>query len=350
MIRVLTADDSAMMRKMLKKILESDPDIQVIGAARDGEDVVAKAREIKPDVITMDINMPKLDGITALQYIVDEKICPVIMVSSLTQEGAMTTFEALELGAFDYVGKPGGNVSSDMEKVATELIEKVKAAVDNRGRVRTRQRAARVAPAVKTKTNIAPKTGKPMKAVAMGISTGGPKVIYEVLPLIPPDINAALFLVQHMPPNFTPPYVKRLNENSPIEVVEAQAGAKVEPGKVYVGSGGRHLNLIKNTAGDVIIRLTSKPDHLFIPSVSVMMDSVLKAYGEKTVGVIMTGMGNDGADAMLRIRQAGGITIAESEESAIVFGMPGEAIKRGGAEIVVPIWDIAREIVRAVNR
>lgn len=262
----------------------------------------------------------------------------------------MTTFEALELGAFDYVGKPGGTVSSDMEKVAAELIEKVKAAVDNRSRGRNRQRAVRVEPVAKIKTSTGSKIGKPMKAVAMGISTGGPKVIYEVLPLIPPDINAALFLVQHMPPNFTPPYVKRLNDNSPIEVLEARAGAKVEAGKVYVGSGGRHLNLVKNAAGDVIIRLTSKPDHLFIPSVSIMMDSVLKAYGACTVGVIMTGMGNDGADAMLKIRQAGGITIAESEESAIVFGMPGETIKRGGAEIVVPIWDIAREIVRAVNR
>lgn len=349
MINVLIADDSAMMRKVLKKILESDPDIHVIGAARDGEDVVTKAREIKPDVITMDINMPKLDGITALQYIVDEKICPVIMVSSLTQEGAMTTFEALELGAFDYVGKPGGTVSSDMEKVAAELIAKIKAAADNRGRLRIRQRV-RVAPAVKSKITGAPKSRKPVKAVAMGISTGGPKVIYEVLPLIPPDINAALFLVQHMPPNFTSSYVKRLNDNSPIEIVEAQAGAKVEAGKVYVGSGGRHLNLIKNSSGDVIIRLSSKPDHLFIPSVSVMMDSVLNVYGDRTVGVIMTGMGNDGADTMVKIRQAGGITIAESEESAIVFGMPGEAIKRGGAEIVVPIWDIAREIIRAVNR
>ncbi len=350
MINVLIADDSALMRKMLKKILESDPDIQVIGAARDGEDVVTKAREIKPDVITMDINMPKLDGITALQYIVGEKICPVIMVSSLTQEGAMTTFEALELGAFDFVGKPGGTVSSDMEKVAAELISKIKAAVDNRGRLKTRQRSARVAPAVKSRITSEPKHRKPMKAVAMGISTGGPKVIYEVLPLIPPDINAALFLVQHMPPNFTSSYVKRLNDNSPIEIVEAQAGTKVEAGKVYVGSGGRHLNLIKNTMGDVIIRLTSKPDHLFIPSVSVMMDSVLNVYGDRTVGVIMTGMGNDGADTMVKIREAGGITIAESEESAIVFGMPGEAIKRGGAEIVVPIWDIAREIIRAVNR
>lgn len=349
MIRVLIADDSALMRKLLTKILQSDPDMEVIGAARDGNDVVEKARQLKPDVITMDVNMPGQDGITALQYIVHEKICPVIMVSSLTQEGATTTFEALELGAFDFVAKPGGTVSSNMDSVSAELLAKIRAAVQSKSRRRKPDNAP-----ISNKPLVTPKpsvrSSKPMKVVAMGISTGGPKMIYEVLPLLPPDINAALFLVQHMPPNFTSTYVKRLNENCRLEVVEAQAGMKIEKGIVYVGSGGRHLNLAKNSAGEVLIRLPSKPDHLFIPSVSVMMHSVLQVYGSKTVGVIMTGMGNDGADTMLEIRQAGGITIAESEETAIVFGMPGEAIKLGGAEIVAPIWNIAREIMRAVNR
>lgn len=351
MIRVLIADDSALMRKMLKKILESDPNIEVAGAARDGDDVVVKARELRPDVITMDVNMPGQDGITALQFIVNENICPVVMVSSLTQEGAMTTFEALELGAFDYVAKPGGTVSSNLETVAGELVEKIKLAASQKRRKRPSERpeASRTMAAKPAKTS-ATLSRKPMKAVAMGISTGGPKMIYEVLPLIPPDINAALFLVQHMPPNFTSAYVKRLNDSCPIEVIEAEAGMKIERGKVYVGSGGRHLNLIKNSSGEVVVRLPSKPDHLFIPSVSVMMHSVLSVYGDRTVGVLMTGMGSDGADTMVEIRNAGGITIAESEETAIVFGMPGEAIKRGGAEIVAPIWNIAKEIVRAVNK
>ncbi|MDD2510301.1 MAG: chemotaxis response regulator protein-glutamate methylesterase [Syntrophomonas sp.] len=352
MIKVLIADDSALMRKMLKQIIESDPEIQVVGAARDGEDVVIKAREYRPDVVTMDVNMPKQDGITALQYIVNEEICPVVMVSSLTQEGAMTTFEALELGAFDFVGKPGGTVSSDMKKVAAEIIDKIRAAAQlKKNRVVGRERMARGQRRPVVKKKVAPRSGqKVTKAVAMGISTGGPKMIYEVVPLIPADIKAALFLVQHMPPNFTPAYVKRLNGACQIEVVEARAGIKVEPGVLYVGSGGRHLNLVKNSTGDAIIRLSSKPDHLFIPSVSVMMQSVLQVFEDRTIGVLMTGMGNDGADTMVKIRQAGGITIAESEESAIVFGMPGDAIKRGGAEIVVPICNIAREIIRAVNR
>ena len=350
MIKVLIADDSALMRKMLKRILEMDPEIEVVAAARDGNDVVEKAREYLPDVVTMDVNMPGQDGITALQYIVDEKICPVVMVSSLTQEGAVTTFEALELGAFDFIGKPGGTVSSNMDNVAAELLSKVKlaASLKKKGRISDRLSRSRKRSEIKLKSYSS--GGRATRAVAMGISTGGPKVIYEVLPLLPPDINAALFLVQHMPPNFTSTYVKRLNDACQLEVVEAQAGMKVEKGVLYVGSGGRHLNLIKTATGDIMVRLASKPEHLFIPSVSVMMESVLNVYGARTVGVIMTGMGNDGADAMVNIRKAGGITIAESEESAIVYGMPGETVKRGGAEIVVPIWNIAAEIIKAVNR
>ncbi len=349
MIRVLIADDSALMRKILKKILESDPEIQVVSTARDGVDIVDKAREYQPDVITMDVNMPGQDGITALQYIIYEKICPVIMVSSLTQEGALTTFEALELGAFDFVAKPGGTVSGEMEKVAGELLEKIKLAAQSGKCGLIKEKPVRGSERKFSRKNPGRVVRQVLKAVAMGISTGGPKMIYEVLPLIPPDINAAFFLVQHMPSNFTSAYVNRLNEACQVSVVEAQAGTKVEAGVVYVGSGGRHLNLVRNSAGDAVIRLSSKPDHLFVPSVSVMMHSVLAVYSKQTIGVIMTGMGSDGADSMVEIRQAGGLTIAESEESAIVFGMPGEAIKRGGAEIIVPIWDIASEIVKAVD-
>ena len=352
MIRVLIADDSALMRKMLRQILEADVDIEVVSAARDGEDAVIKAREFQPDVVTMDVNMPRQDGITALQYIVMEKICPVVMVSSLTQEGALTTFEALELGAFDYVAKPGGTVSSNLMDVADELVYKVKTAalLKKRGNVTERLARAGYPAASAPSTSIRSVYKGQIKAVAMGISTGGPKVIYEVLPRIPGDINAAFFLVQHMPPNFTSSYVQRLQKACDLQVVEVEAGMKVEPGTVYVGRGGRHLNLFKNSIGEVVVRLPSQPDHLFIPSVSIMMDSVLKAYGKYTIGVLMTGMGKDGADSMVKIRQAGGTTIAESEESAIVFGMPGEAIKQGGADVIAPIWDIPREIIRAVNR
>ena len=206
MIRVLIADDSALMRKMLRQILEADVDIEIVSVARDGEDAVIKAREFQPDVVTMDVNMPRQDGITALQYIVMEKICPVVMVSSLTQEGALTTFEALELGAFDYVAKPGGTVSSNLMEIADELVHKVKAAalLKKRGNVTERLARAAYSPASAPRASTQPGYKGPIKAVAMGISTGGPKVIYEVLPRIPGDINAAFFLVQHMPPTSPP--------------------------------------------------------------------------------------------------------------------------------------------------
>jgi len=357
-IGVLVCDDSALMRKTLRQIIESDKDLQVVATARNGNDAVKKARELKPDVITMDINMPDLDGITALQIIVEEGIAPVIMVSSLTQEGALITFEALELGAFDYVAKPGGTVSPDMSLVAQELIKKIKMAA-RRGIIQKLQRKRNNLQVVRSRyprrqvkkrpPKVMPGAGLGFKAVAIGISTGGPKTIFEVVPYLPPDLNAAIFLVQHMPPAFTSSFAKRLNENCPIKCVEAEAGMKVRPGIIYLGRGGFHLTLFRKLNGDVVIRTPSRPNHLFMPSIDIMMESVLSVFGSDTIGVLMTGMGNDGVNAMVKITKAGGITIAESEESAIVFGMPKEAIERGGAEIVAPSWKIADEIIKAVE-
>lgn len=353
-IRVLIADDSALMRQMLKKILESDPEIQVIDIARNGEDAVIKARHLRPDVVTMDVNMPKMDGLTALQYIIEEKIAPVIVVSSLTQHGSITAFEALELGAFDYVPKPGGTVSSNIETVAMEIIRKVKAAYYASRRSIVLDRLAQKPKALKVtetqKLKTIPKAKEvDFHAVAIGISTGGPKTIYDVLPQLPKDINAAIFLVQHMPPNFTKSYADRLNEYCELKVIEAEEGMEVEPGVVYVGKGGYHLKLRKGS--DVPkIWLSKFPNHLFMPSVDIMMESVLEFFGEKTVGVLMTGMGDDGANAMVKIKQAGGYCIAESEETAIVFGMPAEAIKKNAVHKVLPSYEIAKEIINIVGK
>lgn len=352
-IRVLVVDDSALMRKVLKRIIESDPELEVIDTARDGEDAVIKARQLRPDVVTMDVNMPKMDGLTALQYIIDEKIAPVIVVSSLTQHGSVTAFEALELGAFDYVPKPGGTVSTNLDAVADEIIEKIKAAYYSSKKGKTLDRLAqkpkvsRVTESQKLK--VIPKSTKlDFYAVAIGISTGGPKTIYDVLPLLPKNLNAAVFLVQHMPANFTRSYAERLNEYCEMRVVEAEEGMEVEPGIVYVGKGGYHLKLRKGS--DVPkIWLSKFPNHLFMPSADVMMESVVEFFGEKTVGVLMTGMGDDGANAMVKIKQTGGYCIAESEETAIVFGMPAEAIKRGGVHKVLPSYEIAKEIIRVVG-
>lgn len=351
-IRVLVADDSALMRKTLKSLIESDPSLVVIDTARDGEDAVQKARKLQPDVITMDVNMPKMDGLTALQIIVEEEIAPVVVVSSLTQEGSVTAFEALELGAFDYVPKPGGTVSLNIGVVRDELISKIKAAYEASRSTKVMRKLA--AAKVKLKIDTSKKIVKPVPAavdfyaVAIGISTGGPKTIYDVLPQLPANLNAAVFLVQHMPPSFTAQYAERLDQYCQLKVVEASDGMQVSPGVVYVGKGGFHLKLRKSDGG-LKIWLSRIPKHMFMPSADVMMVSVLEHFGSKTVGVLMTGMGDDGASAMVKIKQAGGYTIAESEETAIVFGMPAEAIRRGGACEVLPSYEIAGRILRKVG-
>lgn len=355
-IKVLVCDDSALMRRSLKKIIESDPRLEVVGTARDGDDSVNKARELCPDVVTMDVNMPGMDGITALQIITHENIAPVLMVSSLTQEGAVATFESMALGAFDYVPKPGGTVTVQMGPVAPEIIRKIKAAARPgvlRRLTRKRSGLEKPASALRVRRRIRKSglraKGPGFKAVALGISTGGPKTLFDVLPFLPSDLPAAVFLVQHMPGQFIPSFAKRINSHCLMRCVEVQPGMVVEPRTIYLGKGGYHLNLFQRLTGDILIRTPKKPDHTFIPSVDIMMESVLNIFGSDTIGVLMTGMGKDGAETMVKIRQAGGMTIAESEESAIVFGMPAEAIARGGAEIVAPSWDIAEEIIRAVG-
>lgn len=361
-IRVLICDDSALMRRTLKKIVESDPSLVVAGTARDGDDAVEKARELQPDVVTMDINMPGTDGITAMQIIVDEKIAPVIMVSALTQEGAVSTFQAMALGAFDYVPKPGGTITVQMGPVAAEIIAKIKAACRPgvlkklaRGRGESpgqhvhkptgRRRAAAIRPSVASP--LRRRAG--FKGVAIGVSTGGPKTLFEVLPFLPADLPAAVFLVQHMPGPFITSYARRIDAHCPMRCLEGGIGMAVEPGTIYLAPGGHHMIPYRRSDDALIIRTPRRPASTFIPSVDVMMAAVADVFGPDAVGVLMTGMGADGADSMVKIRQAGGVTIAESEESAIVFGMPAEAIARGGAQIVAPSWEIAEEIIKAVK-
>jgi two-component system chemotaxis response regulator CheB len=337
------------MRQTLKRIIGDSADLDLVGLARDGDDAIAKARELRPDVISMDINMPKLDGISALQQILQEKICPVVMVSSLTQQGAVTTFECLELGAFDFVGKPDGTVSAHMRGVAEELVAKLKAAA-SRGIVSRSQRSRPVRQPNPPKAERPARQNTRPTAVAIGISTGGPATLQEVLPQLPPDLSASVFLVQHMPPSFMASFARRLNDNCAMRVVEAAFGMLVEPGVCYVAPGGRHLCVDRKMTGEIVIRTPTTPATMFMPSVNVMMESVLKVYGSGTIGVLMTGIGDDGADQMVAIKQAGGHTIAESEQTAVVFGMPREAIERGGACVVAPSHQVPEEILKAVRR
>ena len=354
-IRVLIVDDSALMRRALKEIMMTDPSLEVVGTARDGQDAIEKVHELKPDVVTMDINMPVMDGLTSMQHILsDYPEMPVLMVSSLTAEGALTTFEALELGAFDYVAKPSGTVSTDIHVVGKEIIQKVKLAYKsvNKKSIRERiQRRSIVTPPKKVVPVRKPDSTRSKeltKVVVIGISTGGPGTLMEVLPKLPPELRAAVIIIQHMPPSFTPSFAKRLNDACLIPVKEAEAGDILQNGRGYLGPGGYQL-VVRGGGGT--IRLSSSPKTVFMPSVNVTMESVLDTYGgENVIGVLMTGMGDDGADAMVKIRRAGGFTIAEDESTAVVFGMPREAIERGGAEIVLPSYKIPDAIIKALRK
>jgi len=352
-IKVLIVDDSALMRKVLKEILMTDESIEVVGTARDGEDAIEKVHLLEPDVVTMDINMPVMDGLTSMQHILNSyPDIQIIMISSLTVDGAMTTFEALELGAFDYVTKPSGTVSANLYVVGREIIQKVKLAYTSASKKNIRDRIIRF----KNKENLFAKKQKPIKEalanelskiVVIGVSTGGPSTLMEVLPELPSDLEAAVIIIQHMPPSFTWSFAQRLNSACQIPIKEARAGDILQNGKGYLGAGGFQL-VVRNQNG--LIRLTTSPVTVYMPSVNVTMESVLNTYGGKRViGVLMTGMGDDGADAMVKIRKAGGITIAEDESTAVVFGMPREAIERGGAELVLPSYKIADAIVKAVR-
>jgi two-component system chemotaxis response regulator CheB len=354
-IKILICDDSAFLRVTLRRIIESDPLIDVVDFARNGEEAIEKAIRLHPDVITMDLHMPVVDGLTALKDIVRLKIAPVIMLSAATKEDAYSTLEAMEAGAFDFIPKPDEIQSMDVHSAA--IIQKLKHAAAsniygkihiNRQPTRTKKEKGLGLLASPPKSSAT--GGKGFKAVALGLSTGGPRSIFKVLPQLPSDLNAAVFVVQHMPPAFITTFSQRLGQSTTMECLESEPGMKVEPKKIYVARGGYHLKLMQRSNNEIRIRQSRDPHHLFIPSVDIMMNSVCDIFGIDTVGVLMTGMGRDGAEAMARIAREGGRTIVESQETAIVFGMPQEVIKRGAAQHIVPNWAIADEIIKAVEK
>jgi len=351
-IRVLIADDSALMRRILMEMLASDDQIEVVDTARDGKEAVTKALELRPDVVTMDVNMPVMDGLTALQYILLKAPCSVIMVSSLTQEGAFTTLEALELGAVDFVGKPGGTISLGIKQLKEELIAKVKAAARAKLRPRRPEKAHALAPRPPRPRFRSGIGQHSLKVVVIGVSTGGPRTLMDILPYLPQDLPAAVLVVQHMPENFTASFARRLDQSCQVAVKEAADGDELMPGKVLVARGGYHLKIEKNTGGGLVTRLSRQPaGALYVPSVNITIQSVLeKVPPRDIVGVILTGMGDDGADMMVEIRKRGGYTIAEAEETAVVWGMPRETYLRGGAEVVAPSYRIAQQIIKGVKR
>ncbi len=349
-ITVLIADDSALMRQEIKRILEQDSQIRVVACARNGQDAVRLVREHEPNVVTMDINMPVMDGITALQMIMMESPRPVVMLSSLTQEGAVTTFECLELGAVDFIGKPSGSISRDIDKQSAAIITKVKAAAHSKPATRLRRPnlATRQPKPAFARKPVSTSFQAATQVVVIGISTGGPKTLMEMVPKLPGDLDAAVVIIQHMPEAFTGPFASRLNSVSQIEIKEAATGDLLLPGHGYLARGGKHLVFSRSSNGrGTTLRCVGHPkDKLHIPSADVTMDSAVEHFGSNLIGVLMTGMGSDGADGMLHIRNAGGQTIAQDESTCVVYGMPAQAVARGGVDYQLPSYDIARKIVK----
>lgn len=348
--RVLIVDDSAFMRKSLSLMLSSDPSVEIVATARDGAEAIEKVKSMKPDVVTLDIEMPVMDGLTALKRIMTECPTPVIMVSSLTTEGADATIKALELGAVDFIPKEMSYVSINISKIKDDLIHKVKV-IAKQSRLRNRILKFRTpsdgAPEAPRKALVTPSIG--IKSVALGISTGGPLSLQQVIPLLPERMRVPMFIVQHMPPKFTKSLADRLDGMSKVKVKEAEHDEEVKPGCVYIAPGGFHMHVKEAGIGRVKIQISEEPSGtLHRPAVDVMMKSVFAIYGKNMLGVIMTGMGKDGYEGIKELKQAGGYAIAQDEESCVVYGMPKAIVDGGLADAILPLKNIADTISKFV--
>jgi len=357
-INVVIVDDSAFMRKSLAMLLESDPAIKVVATARDGKEGIEKIKEFKPDLVTMDIEMPVMTGLEALAIIMKEMPLPVVMVSSLTTEGAQATLDALALGAVDFIPKELSYVSLDIVKIKAELISKVKEIVRSRSlvfrlqRIRNANQHIRVPitkrPLASRVPLVFPKRGD-FKAVVLGISTGGPFALLETIPKLPENFPIGIAVVQHMPPRFTKSLAERLDGLSQVRVKEAADGDVMEPGLVLIAPGGRHMTFTRS-AMTVRVRITDEPKNtLYHPSADIMMSSAAETVNGPLLGVIMTGMGKDGLEGLKLIRKHQGYVIAQDEESCVVYGMPKAAVDEGVANAVVPLRDIPETIVKVIQ-
>jgi len=342
MIKVLVIDDSLFARNALRSILSSDPEIEV-ETASNGPDGLEKVRLLRPDVVTLDVKMPGMDGLKTLKMIMDEAPVPVLMLSYLTNEGGEVTLRALELGAVDFIDKASVRLM-DIDRASEELIGKVKAIAGVRME-RIKDREERF-----SKTPI-PETihfrGE-IDVVAIGASTGGPPALERVIPVLPKNFPAGLLIVQHIPAGFTRSLAERLNNKSLIKVQEAREGEVITPGKALIAPSGLHIRLKKRT-GVLTVRLGEEPkETLHRPSIDIMMESVAMACGKRSLGLLLTGMGNDGARGMKAIKEAGGVTIAQDERTSVIFGMPKSAIEKGIVDEIVPLEKIPDALLKRV--
>ena len=347
-IRVLIVDDSALMRQVLASLLSKDPAIEVIGTAPDPFIAREKIKALHPDVLTLDVEMPKMDGLTFLEKLMRGHPMPVVMVSSLTEAGCQTTLRALELGAVDFIAKPKVDLREGMEEIAQDLIDKVKAAAQ----AKVRGKGAGGSGAVGKGVGIPLAPGGAMikttdTIIAIGSSTGGTEAVKDVLMALPPN-TPPILITQHMPERFTKTWADRMNQLCGISVKEAEGGDSVLPGHALVAPGSYHMTLVRSGARYTVRINQDPPVNRHRPSVDVMFASVAQYAGANAVGVILTGMGGDGAKEMLTMKQAGAFTIAQDEASCVVFGMPKEAIKLGGVDKILPLSEIPAAIVAYV--
>ena len=353
-VRVLIVDDSAFMRTVLARMVGSDPSLWVVGTAASGSEALQKIVSLDPDVITLDVQMPGLDGLQTLRRIQAEFPRPVIMVSSTTLKDAESTLSALAAGAFDYVPKQLSATSLDILDIRDDLVAKIKAAAESR---RSKEQASKEhailprKPPQPVTMPITRASSSVSAIVVMGISTGGPTALEEILPTLPGDLPVPILLVQHMPVGFTAPFANRLNNLCAISVREASQGEILQPGVVYLAPAGSHMTVHRPTNARTLICLTpSKPDiRLHIPSADVTMQSVASVFHSQAMGVIMTGMGSDGAQGMSAIHREGGFTLGQDELSCTVYGMPRACAEMGILDRVVPLSQIPREILRATR-
>ncbi|WP_053957417.1 protein-glutamate methylesterase/protein-glutamine glutaminase [Inediibacterium massiliense] len=346
-INVLVVDDSAFMRKIVSDIINLDQDLHVVATARNGKEALGKIKEYSPDIVTMDVEMPILDGISTLKEIMKEHPLPVVMVSSITMEGAEATLKALELGAVDFITKPTNIFKMNTDEMKSLLTEKIKIAAKAKVTTSLRDhivRTKKIDKAVLSRENKYIK-----KIVAIGTSTGGPRALQDVIPYLPKNIPASILIVQHMPAGFTKSLADRLNNLSEIHVKEAENGDVLQAGCAYIAPGGYHLRVVKDQA---ILKIHLSKDDLVSghrPSVNAMMNSLAELKLNNLVGVIMTGMGADGAEGMKNIKEQNGYTIAQNEETCVVYGMPKSAVNLGCIDQIVSLQDIATTITKIVG-
>lgn len=350
MTKLLIVDDSALMRRHLVQLFEQQADFTVT-AARNGVEALQLLHEFDPDVITLDINMPEMDGLTCLSRIMVEHPKPVVMVSSLTEKGAEATFEALQLGAVDFVHKPDGTTSLDISRIERELVLKVRAAASARIR-RARNLTSRLEerrPAVRPATlekKLAPLSRESTGLVVVGVSTGGPGTLEEILPQLPDRFPWPMVIAQHMPGSFTGVFARRLASLCQVPVIEVTRQTVLEAGSVYIARGDADLVFSKTVLGLMALPAPSSSQHLWHPSVTRMVESAMAVVpADRLIAVQLTGMGDDGAKAMTELRSRGGRTIAQDEATSVVWGMPGELVRMGGADVVLPAQLIAKQLV-----